>query len=105
VRGLRNRVVKEWEGRNYPAPYKEHAPETLPVIGEADIYGQKMPMTRFCVFSPAEAFSGDFEEMSLFAGEAVGQTNELLGAEEIVNEMMADAAAIITGRLAAMTAD
>ena len=77
VRGLRNRVVREWEGKDYPAPYKEHAPETLPVIGEADIYGQKMPMTKFCGFPPTEAFSGDFEEMSLLAGEAVGQTNKL----------------------------
>jgi len=41
--------------------------------------------------------------MSLLAGESVGQTNELLGVEEIVTGMMADAAAIITGRLSAMT--
>jgi NAD(P)H-dependent flavin oxidoreductase YrpB (nitropropane dioxygenase family) len=103
VRGLRNRVVKEFEGRDYPAPYKDLAPEKLPIVGEADIYGQKMPMTKFCGFPPTEHFSGDFEEMSLLAGEAVGLTNELLGVEEIVTTMMADAAALITGRLAAMT--
>ncbi len=104
VRGLRNRIVGEWEGRDNPAPYKTSAPETLPVIGEADIYGQKMPMTRFCGFPPTEAFSGDFEEMSLLAGEAVGQTNTLLGAEAIVNTMMEEAASIIAGRLADMIA-
>ena len=79
------------------------APESLPVIGEADIYGQKVPMTKFCGFPPTEHAKGDFEEMSLLAGESVGQTNELLGVEEIVTGMMADAAAIITGRLSAMT--
>jgi enoyl-[acyl-carrier protein] reductase II len=103
VRGLRNRIVGEWEGRDYPAPYKDMAPESLPVIGEADIYGQKVPMTKFCGFPPTEHAKGDFEEMSLLAGESVGQTNELLGVEEIVTGMMADAAAIITGRLSAMT--
>jgi enoyl-[acyl-carrier protein] reductase II len=102
VRGLRNRVVKEWEGRDYPAPYKGLAVEALPIIGEADIYGQKMPMTRYCGFPPTDQFSGDFEEMSLLAGESVGQTNEILRVEEIVNQMMGDAAAIIKGRLGAM---
>jgi enoyl-[acyl-carrier protein] reductase II len=102
VRGLRNRVVAEWEGRDYPAPYKDKAPESLPIIGEADIYGQKMPMTKFCGFPATEDASGDFEEMSLLAGESVGQTKELLGAEQIVTSMMTDAAAIITGRLGSM---
>jgi len=83
VRGLRNRVVKEWEGRDYP----------------------KVPMTRFCGFPPTEKASGDFEEMSWLAGESVGQTNELLGVEEIVTTMMSDAATIIRKRLGTMVAD
>jgi hypothetical protein len=40
--------------------------------------------------------------MSLLAGESVGQTKVLEGATDIVREMMAGAAAIITGRLAAV---
>ena len=78
--------------------------DDLPIIGEADIYGQKVPMTRLCGFPPTEKASGDFEEMSLLAGESVGQTNELLGVEEIVTAMMSDAAAIIRKRLGAMVA-
>jgi hypothetical protein len=38
--------------------------------------------------------------MSLLAGESVGQTKTLKQAADIVREMMAGAAAIITGRLA-----
>ncbi|WP_354075655.1 hypothetical protein [Bradyrhizobium sp. S3.5.5] len=95
--------MKEWEGRDYPAPYKGVAVEALPVIGEADIYGQKMPMTRYCGFPHTEQFSGDFEEMSLLAGEPVGQMNEILGVEEFVNHLMGDAATIIKDRLGAMT--
>lgn len=102
VRGLRNRIVREWEGRDHPAPYQAAAPETLPVVGEADLYGQKMPMTRFCGFPPTAAFTGDFEEMSLLAGELVGQTRTLAPAADIVTEMMTDAAAIIRGRLMGM---
>ena len=102
VRGLRNRVVREWEGHD--APYKTATPEQMPIIGEADIYGQKMPMNRFCGFPATKGASGDFEEMSLLAGESVGLTNELLPAETIIRDMMEGAAAIIKGRLAAMTA-
>jgi NAD(P)H-dependent flavin oxidoreductase YrpB (nitropropane dioxygenase family)/hemoglobin-like flavoprotein len=104
VRGLRNRVVREWLGRDEVAPYKVATPEEMPQIGEADIYGQKVPMTRFCGFPPTSGASGDFEEMSLLAGESVGLTTKMMGAEAIVHEMMREAAAVITGRLAAMVA-
>jgi enoyl-[acyl-carrier protein] reductase II len=104
VRGLRNRVVSEWLGRDEVAPYKVATPEEMPQIGEADIFGQKVPMTRFCGFPPTSGASGDFEEMSLLAGESVGLTTKMMGAEAIVHEMMREAAAVITGRLAAMVA-
>jgi hypothetical protein len=51
-------------------------------------------------FPPTPAFTGDFDEMSLLAGESVGQTKTLKQAADIVREMMAGAAAIISGRLA-----
>ena len=102
VRGLKNRIVREWGDR--VSPFKTATPEETPVIGEADIYGQKMPMTRFCGFPATRGASGDFEEMSLLAGESVGQTNQLLPAETIIRDMMEGAAAIIKGRLMAMTA-
>ena len=37
-------------------------------------------MKRFCGFPPTPEFTGDFEEMSLLAGESVGQTNRLMSA-------------------------
>jgi NAD(P)H-dependent flavin oxidoreductase YrpB (nitropropane dioxygenase family)/hemoglobin-like flavoprotein len=104
VRGLRNRVVREWQGRDEVAPYKVATPEQMPQIGQADIFGQKVPMTRFCGFPPTSGASGDFEEMSLLAGESVGLTTKMMGAEAIVHEMMGQAAAVISGRLAAMVA-
>ncbi len=102
TRGLRNRLVAEWAGRDAVAPYTQATPEQMPVIGEADLYGQKIPMQRFCGFPPTSGASGDFEEMSLLAGESVGLTTRLMGAEAIVQEMMAEAAAVISGRLGGM---
>jgi enoyl-[acyl-carrier protein] reductase II len=103
TRGLRNRLVREWEGRDEPAPYKVASPEQMPLIGEADIFGQKVPMTRFSGFPPTSKATGDLEEMSLLAGESVGLTKQMMGAADIAREMMRDAAAVIDGRLNTMT--
>jgi len=37
-------------------------------------------MKRFCGFTPTPEFTGDFEEMSLLAGESVSQTKRLMSA-------------------------
>ena len=44
TRGLRNRIVREWERRDNPPPYKAASDTELPVIGQAHIYGQQFPM-------------------------------------------------------------
>jgi enoyl-[acyl-carrier protein] reductase II len=103
TRGLRNRLVREWEGRDIPPPYKTAPAETLPVIGEAVIFGQNVPLQRFMGFPPTPEFTGDFEEMSLLAGESVGQTTKLQSVAEIIREMMEEAEAVIKQRLCRMT--
>jgi enoyl-[acyl-carrier protein] reductase II len=105
VRSLRNRLVREWEHRDQPAPYKSASPEQMPLIGTANIFGQAVPMHRFCGFPPTLGATGDLEEMSLLAGESVGLTTRMMGAGDIVREMMDGAAAIISGRLSAMLGD
>ena len=105
VRGLRNRLVREWQHRDQPAPYKSASPEQMPIIGTADIFGQKVPMPRFCGFPPTSGATGDMEEMSLLAGESVGLTMRMMGAGAIVRDMMNGAAAVISGRLGAMVND
>ena len=105
TRGLRNRIVREWEGRHQAPPYKVVSEAELPVIGQARIYGQQFPMKRFCGFPPTPEFTGDLEEMSLLAGESVGQTKRLMSAADIIDEMMGGAEAVIRKRLASMVAD
>ena len=38
TRGLRNRIVREWERRDDPPPYKAVSESELPVIGQARFY-------------------------------------------------------------------
>ena len=103
--GLRNRVVREWEGRDNPPPYNSIPDSKLQVIGQARLYGQEFPMKRFCGFPPTPEFTGDFEEMSLLAGESVGQTKRLMSAASIIDEMISGAEAVIRKRLEPMVVD
>jgi NAD(P)H-dependent flavin oxidoreductase YrpB (nitropropane dioxygenase family) len=105
TRGLRNRIVREWEGRDDPPPYKVVPDWELPVIGQAHFYGQESPMKRFCGFPPTPEFTGDLDEMSLLAGESVGQTKRLMSAASIIDEMISGAEAVIRKRLGSMVVD
>jgi enoyl-[acyl-carrier protein] reductase II len=103
TRGLRNRIVREWERRDDPPPYTSES--ELPVIGQASLYGQEFPMKRFCGFPPTPEFTGDLEEMSLLAGESVGQTKQLMSAASIIDEMISGAEAVIRKRLGSIVVD
>ena len=50
-------------------------------------------------------FTGDLEEMSLLAGESVGQSKRLMGVAAIIDEMMTGAEAVIRRRLGSIVAD
>jgi NAD(P)H-dependent flavin oxidoreductase YrpB (nitropropane dioxygenase family) len=104
TRGLRNRLVREWEGRDDPPPYKAATVDDLPIIGQATIFGESFSMKRFSGIPPTPEVSGDFEEMSLLAGESVGLTKQMKSAAQIVHELTDGAEAIIRGRLLGMTA-
>jgi nitronate monooxygenase len=102
TRGLRDRIVREWKRHDDPPPCRVIPASELSVIGQARIYGQEFPMTRFCGFPPTPEFTGDFEEMSMLAGESVGQTKRLTAAAEIIDEMIGDAESVIKKRLGSM---
>src|SRR5215475_9458520 len=46
TRGLRNRIVREWERHDDPPPYRLIPDSELSVIGQARVYGQEFPMKR-----------------------------------------------------------
>jgi NAD(P)H-dependent flavin oxidoreductase YrpB (nitropropane dioxygenase family) len=91
VRGMRNAIVREYEGKDDPPPYHGLEPESQPVIGTANLFGQEMPMARFTGLPPTRAATGDLEQMSLLAGESTGLVHDIRPAAEIVARIAAEA--------------
>jgi NAD(P)H-dependent flavin oxidoreductase YrpB (nitropropane dioxygenase family) len=91
VRGLRNAIVAEFEGRDNPAPYAGLDPDGLPLVGTTSFFGQEIPLTRFNGLPPVRATTGDFDQMSLLAGETVGLIDGVRSASELVRDIAAEA--------------
>jgi NAD(P)H-dependent flavin oxidoreductase YrpB (nitropropane dioxygenase family) len=92
-RVLRNRVVKEFAGREAEIPSPPPPPE---VIGTTLLFPltlrQPFTMTKFSAIVPTPETQGDFEEMGLPAGaDSVKVIKRIQSAAEIVAEMMAEA--------------
>ncbi len=92
MRVLRNRVVREWAGREDRIPSPPPGPERIGVTrlfpglpgGDA-----RYPMPKFCSFIPTADTEGDLEEMALPAsGASMARIDGVLPAGQIVVEMM-----------------
>ena len=86
---VRNRVVREWSGRDDRTP---PPPEPAAEIGRTKLFSQDYRMPKFAAVLPTPDTVGDFEEMCLAAGESAGLTRAIKPAAEIVREMMDEAA-------------
>ena len=86
---LRNRVVREWARQPDKTPPQ---PEPTATIGQTDLFGHPYSMPKFSALLPTPETTGDFDEMCLPAGRAVGLVTKVKSAGEIVREMMIDAA-------------
>jgi len=93
---LRNRIVREWVGRDDRTPTLVDSAET---IGRTLLGGQEYPLPKFSAALPTPDTSGDFEEMCLAAGESAGLVKEIKPAATIIQEMMDEAKRIIVERL------
>jgi NAD(P)H-dependent flavin oxidoreductase YrpB (nitropropane dioxygenase family) len=95
---LRNRVVKEWIGREDQIP---NPPPPPAVIGHTTLTPNSVPggipydMPKFSAMVPTSETSGDFEEMCMPAGEGVRVIKSLQPAAEIVVDMMEGARAAL----------
>jgi NAD(P)H-dependent flavin oxidoreductase YrpB (nitropropane dioxygenase family) len=94
VRGLRNEIVREFEGSDRPPPYHALDPATLPAVGTADVFGTEVQLTRFVGLPPTRGASGDFEQMSLLAGECSALIDSVEPAGELVRRIAEQAAAL-----------
>jgi enoyl-[acyl-carrier protein] reductase II len=93
TRVLRNRVVRQWQGREEEVPTDT---SDLPVIGHMDLGGERVEMRKFSNLVPMrERTTGDLEEMALLAGQGVGLVNTVQPAATVVFEMTAQARAML----------
>lgn len=101
-RHLRNRVVREWEHRDHPGPYKQVPESEIREIGRIKLFDTELSHRRFSIYPPSPSFEGDWEEICMYGGESVGQTKAITPAGEIVRDIMDTAEDIIRNRLARM---
>ena len=99
VRGLRNRIIVEHEGADRPPPYEGLDPESLPVIGTADVFGRTVPLLKYTGLPPTARATGDLEQMSLLAGESVGLIGAVLPAREITLHLAQEIDATLRDRI------
>ena len=89
MRVLRNRVVGEWSDRIDEIPTDTSAE---PVIGRMNLMGQLVDMHKFSNLVPMRDYTtGDLEEMALLAGEGVGLVGAVEPAQDVINQMTAEA--------------
>ncbi len=100
MRVLRNRVVREWAGREDRVPSPPPPPER---IGLTKLFpgmtggDAPYPMPKFCSFVPTADTEGDLEEMAMPAsGASMARIDGVLPAGQIVVEMMEHAHRVLS---------
>ena len=69
-----------------------------PIIGEVTLGGMRMPLPRFGGIPPARDVNGDLDSMDFLAGQSVGLVHHIKPAEDIVRDIVRDAARILRNR-------
>jgi len=95
VRTLDNSTLRAWRAAGSPPPGERP--------GEGDVIATMPggdPIPRYSVSNPTEEMTGEFEAMALYAGQSAALVRRRRPAAEIVEELLAQAAATI-GRLPA----
>jgi NAD(P)H-dependent flavin oxidoreductase YrpB (nitropropane dioxygenase family) len=99
-RVLRNRVIKEFSGREDEVPTDV---SSQPVIGKMTLGGEEVPLRRFNSFPVIPEMSGDFDELAMPAGEGVGLIQSIEPAAAVMEQMMAEAESIIRNLTSAVS--
>ena len=94
VRAIKNEIVREFIGKEDTVPTDT---SNEPIIGKTEFFGQEIILRRFNSFPPVATTEGDFEEMLLAAGQGVGMVHEIKPVKDIINAMMGEAVATLSG--------
>src|SRR5215831_14700205 len=96
MRVIRNRVVRQWEGRDMKTPPQSDPPQT---IGKTMLGGREYLMPKFAAILPTPETTGDFEEMCLAAGESAALVTTIDSAPAIVQTIVKEAKHILEQHL------
>jgi enoyl-[acyl-carrier protein] reductase II len=91
-RVLRNRLTAAFGGREVELP-RDLSDE--PIIATMQMGPQRIPIHRFSNFIPTPDTEGDLSLMAMPAGEGVGLVRSVLGAAEVVEELVRRAAEVL----------
>ena len=92
-RVLRNATVAAWEAE--PEPRARPAQRPAEVVARRRVGDRMEDIPRWFVDCPRGDVEGDVEEMALYAGPAAGLVREVRPAAEIIEDVAAEAAAVL----------
>jgi nitronate monooxygenase len=97
-RVLRSEAVIRWEAAGRPSP--GNRPNEGVTIAQSRRPDIEVPLVSYTVMPPSDYISGAIEELAFYAGQSCSLVHEILPAGEIVRRIAAEAARVITQRLA-----
>jgi NAD(P)H-dependent flavin oxidoreductase YrpB (nitropropane dioxygenase family) len=92
MRVLNTGLAREYAGREADAPKNLG---TQPVIARMRLGGQDVPLHRFTSFVPTPDTEGDIAQLPFLSGQGVGFVRAVVPVQQIVEEMMAEAEAML----------
>lgn len=84
-RVLRNCTVQKWEGEGCPDVGGKPGEDDL--VADHPVYG---PALRYDTMPPMQGHEGALEEMAMYAGDGVGEVNDLPSARELIERLWAE---------------
>lgn len=96
-RVLRNKAYNEWEAAGRPTTGKR--PGEGSIAGTMPLAGTTIEVPKYGIFPPMPGFTGDMEQIALYAGESCRLINDIKPAGQIVRDIIVREAEEVMKRL------
>jgi len=92
-RVLRNKAYHEWEKAGRPATGKRPGEGSL--AGTMPMAGTTIEVPKYGIFPPMTGFTGDMEQVALYAGESCSLIHDIKPAGQIMQDIVREAEEIL----------
>lgn len=92
-RVLRNKAYNEWEAAGQPK--SGNRPGEGSIAGTMPVAGTTIEVPKYGVFPPMPGFTGDMEQIALYAGESCRLINDIKPAGQIVQDIVHEAEEVL----------